>query len=95
MIENHCLVPFERSEAMTLKQAAEIAGRTVNTIRNWCEARAIGRMIAGRWYVSRAALAMFLDGDHAALAAYFEGDRTSSVVAKYLNRYAVCSQNAQ
>jgi hypothetical protein len=71
------LVPFDKREALTLAQAAEIADRSEATVRSWCALHDIGRRVAGgNWRVSRVALAMFLDGKAAALSAYLSGDRT-------------------
>ena len=70
------LVPFDKREAMTLRQAAEHAGKSEGTVRMWCERYGIGRRVAGGpWGVSRVALAMLLDGNAEALAAYHTGDR--------------------
>jgi hypothetical protein len=57
-----------------------IAGKSERTLRNWCDEHGIGRRIAGgSWAVSKVALAMLLDGDLAALAAYRDrGARASS-----------------
>jgi hypothetical protein len=46
----------------------------------------IGRRIGGRWAVSKIALAMLLDGDKDALAAYLAGDRSSSIVIGFFDR---------
>ncbi len=81
-----CLVPYDSREAISLKEAAAIAGRSVGTIRNWCEAFGIGRKIGGQWRVSRIALAMFLDGDQRALAMYLDGERADGIVARYFER---------
>jgi hypothetical protein len=81
-----CLVPFDAREAITLKVAAAIAGKSEGTIKNWCLNHGIGRRIGGVWAVSRVALAMFLDGDHRALAAYLGGDREGRLVVIYFER---------
>ena len=58
------LVPFDKREAMTLRQAAELAGKSEGTVRTWCERFNIGRRVAGGpWAVSRVAIAMLLDAD--------------------------------
>ena len=86
----NCLKPHIRGEAISLKQAAELAGRTESTVRNWCSQRGVGRRIAGgKWDVSRVALAMLLDGDAEALAAYLSGDRLSALVKPYFDRYGI------
>lgn len=80
-----CLVPYDSQEAISLKEAAAIADRSVGTIRNWCES-GIGRKVGGQWRVSRVALAMFLDGDQRALAMYLDGERADGIVARYFER---------
>lgn len=87
--EPHVLRPYNRSEALTVPEAAQIAGRSVRTIREWCLLHDIGRRIAGRWAVSRIALAMFLEGDRKALDAYLRGDRSSRAVLTYFAQYQV------
>jgi hypothetical protein len=83
------LVPFDKREAITLRQAAAIADKSESTLRGWCEEHGSGRRIGGgTWPVSRVALAMFLDGDFKALRAYHAGDRTSELVAPFFRRLA-------
>lgn len=81
-----CLTPFDAREAITLKVAAAIAGKSEGTIKNWCLNHGIGRRIGGAWAVSRVALAMFLDGAHKALKAYLDGDREGESVVIYFER---------
>lgn len=81
------LVPFDAREAITLKEAAALCGKTPVTVRNWCEAYGLGRRIGGTWAVSRVALAMFLDGDEQALALYLDGDRIAESVLLYYRRF--------
>jgi hypothetical protein len=59
------------------------------TMRDWCLNHDLGRKVRGRWYVSKVALAMFLDGDRAAVAAYLAGDRSSALVTSYFARLGV------
>lgn len=81
------LVPFDRREGFSLKQAAELAGKSETTIRTWCQRDGIGRRVAGgAWVVSRVALRMLLDGDEAGLGAYLGGDRTTELVVRYYRR---------
>lgn len=86
------LRPFEAWEALTIAQAARIAGRSVDTVRRWAALFDIGRPVGGsrvtggQWMVSRIALYMHLDGDQAALSAYLTGDRTGAAVAVYVDR---------
>ena len=78
------LVPFNRRETISLREAAKVAGRCESTVRGWCGAYDIGRRIGnGPWQVSRVALAMFLDGAEDALRAYLAGDRTGELVEGY------------
>jgi hypothetical protein len=85
--EPKVLVPYDPQEAVTLRIAAEIAGRSESTVRNWCQNQFIGRRVArGPWQVSRPALLMWLDGDRQALKAYLSGDRTSENVLAYFRR---------
>ncbi len=82
------LVPFDKREGMTLAQAADKAGKSESTLRNWCVDYAIGRRVGGGvWTVSRVALAMHLDGDRSALAAYLNGDRSGDSVTAYFLRF--------
>jgi hypothetical protein len=86
------LVPFADEERIVIRKAARIAGKSERTLRNWCVEHGIGRRVAGgNWAVSRVALAMLLDGDLEALAAYRDrGERGSSeIVAKYYRRCQV------
>ncbi len=81
------LVPYDRREAVTLRLAAEIAGRSESTLRSWCQKDSIGRRVAGGpWQVSLPALLMLLDGDENALEAYRAGDRSSERVLGYFFR---------
>ncbi len=80
------LVPFNPSEAISLKEGAALSGKTANTVRNWCEAHALGRRIGGTWSVSKVALTMFLDGDFRSLNLYLDGDRKSADVTAYFQR---------
>lgn len=85
------LVPFDKREAITLRQAALIAGRSESTLRSWCQVHYIGRRVAGGpWMVSRTALQMFLDDDARALRAYLAGDRESELVMSYFRRAGLC-----
>jgi hypothetical protein len=77
-----------------LKEAAQISGRSVETIRRWCALHDIGRRIGGQWAVSHPALLMMLDGDRAALRAYWAGERQSPLVRSYFERAGLCSSEA-
>jgi hypothetical protein len=81
------LVPLDKRECISLKEAAGIADKSESTMRAWVDEHGLGRRIGGgTWSVSRVALAMFLDGDHRALRAYHAGDRSSDLVMIYYER---------
>jgi helix-turn-helix protein len=81
------LVPYNSKEGLSIEEAAEFAGKSYSTIRNWCVQHGIGRRIGGGvWAVSRPALLMFLEDDKRALRAYHAGDRTSELVTAYFER---------
>jgi hypothetical protein len=86
MDDRKILIPFSNSEAITLKRAGGIAGRTTETMRGWAANKDLGRLIGGRWMISHPALLMFLDGDGAALNLYWTGDRQSETVTRYFQR---------
>jgi len=88
----HVLIPFDLDEAVTVAQAAQIAGRTAVTVRTWAAVHDLGRPIGRRWMVSRVALAMHLDGDREALKAYLAGDRESALVTNYFERFGLQPQ---
>ena len=76
------LQPFDPREAISVPEAAAIAGTSLRAMRDWCVKHSIGRSIAGRWRVSRVALRALLDGDRDGLAGYLSGDRTSPTVRR-------------
>ena len=83
------LIPYDPREAISLRQAAKIAGKSESTVRSWCALYHVGRrVVGGPWQVSRAALQMLLDDDDAALNAYLGGDRSSQCVAAYFTGLA-------
>jgi predicted transcriptional regulator of viral defense system len=85
--ERRILMPFDKRECITLRQAADIAGKSESTMRGRCEERGLGRRVGGgSWMVSKVALAMFLDGDLKALKAYHAGNRTEPTVIAYFRR---------
>ena len=73
------LLPYDKREAVTLRRAAEIAGRCESTMRTWCDRYCLARRIAdGPRSVSQVALAMLLNGDMKTLADYHNGARARS-----------------
>lgn len=84
------LTPYDPQEGISLATAAKRAGKKPRTMRGWCLQHALGRRIGGGvWVVSQVALAMFLEGDRAGLAAYHSGDRSSERVRSYFERFGV------
>jgi hypothetical protein len=80
-MQRFILQPFDKRECISLKEPADVAGKSESTLRGWCEKHGLGRRIGGGpWSVSKVALAMFLDGDKKALQAYHAGDRTGAIV---------------
>jgi hypothetical protein len=57
------LIPWSVQEAITVTEAAKIAGCSLVTIRTWAHMDGLGRRVGGRWMISKVALSMFLDGD--------------------------------
>ena len=87
MDEPKVLVPYDPREAISLKQAARLSRRSETTVRGWCGKFYIGRrVVGGPWEVSRAALAMLLDGNDKALSAYLSGARSGELVDAYFAR---------
>jgi hypothetical protein len=87
--EPQILIPFHRSEAIQIAEAAAIAGRSVRTMREWCCRHNIGRRICGQWSISKIALVMLLEGNWKVLEAYLSGDRVSPLVVSYFERCGV------
>ena len=85
----HVLLPFDIREAVSISDAARIVGRTTVTVRAWAANFDLGRLVGGRWMISRVALAMHLDGDRTALGAYLSGDRESPLVVAYFARFGL------
>jgi hypothetical protein len=75
------------AQCISLKQAADIAGKSESTMRARAEEHGLGRRIGGgTWSISRVALEMLLDGQERALRAYHAGDRVTDIVAGYFAR---------
>jgi hypothetical protein len=67
------------ARASPLNVAAERAGKSPGTIRNWCIEHGIGRRVGGGpWIVSKVALET--------LRHYKAGDRTSDFIVAYFKR---------
>lgn len=82
-----CLIPFDQREGNLVEAAAEIAGKSVRTLRLWCEQHQIGRRVGGGpRVVSRPALEMLLNDDYSALSTYLAGDRENQAVIGYFER---------
>jgi hypothetical protein len=88
----HVLIPFDIGEALSISEAATIAGRSTVTVRTWAANFDLGRPVGGRWMISRVALAMYLDSDRKALRAYLSGDRESEIVVHYFRRFGLQPQ---
>ncbi len=87
------LTPYDPREGISLAVAAKRAGKSETTLRNWCVQHGLGRRVGGGvWVVSQVALAMFLDGDQAALAAYLSGDRSGGLIGTYFRRFGLQSR---
>jgi len=81
------LKPFDKRECLSLRRAADIAGKSESTMRSWCVDHGLGRRVGGgTWSVSKVALDMYLNDDLRALRAYHAGDRTSELVKSYFNK---------
>jgi hypothetical protein len=89
ILEPQVLRPFHRSESISIAESARIACKSDRTIRSWCRGLHLGRKIGGQWVVSKVALAMFLEGNTAALRNYLSGDRMSPMVTEYFERLGV------
>lgn len=83
------LTPLDHAEALTLQAAADRSRKVAGTIRNWCESEGIGRRVGSKWYVSKLALEMYLDGEEDALARYLREDRESKDVIAYFKRFGL------
>jgi hypothetical protein len=81
--------PYLVDEAITVSEAARLAGKTAVTVRSWAARAGLGRPVGGQWLVSKVALMMFLENDLRALKAYWAGDRESPVVMAYFNKIGV------
>jgi hypothetical protein len=62
----------ERPKALTLKQAAGIAGVSPDTVARWCKRHGIGKHLHPKapWRVDPIGLAIVMAGDPVALAEY-------------------------
>jgi len=87
--EPHVLRPYHAAEALTVRQAAALARRSVRTIRGWAVRFDLGRRIGGSWAVSSVALLMHLENNREALALYHKGDRSSPTIVAYFEHCGV------
>lgn len=76
------LRPYDPREFMGTAEAAKLAGVCEYTVRIWCGQYLIGRKVAGRWRVSRAAFDRLLAGhnvvpDHAPIVGMAIDDSNS------------------
>jgi hypothetical protein len=91
-LSSRCLIPFDRREGISIEEASEIAGKSIRTMRLWCEQHHIGRRVGGGpWVVSIVALEMLLNDDATALKTYLAGNRSSALVAAYYERIGLGS----
>jgi hypothetical protein len=87
----HVLRPYDAAEAITVGEAAAIARKCTQTLRDWCELHHVGRLVGGRWMISKVALLAFLDGDGPALRAYVAGDKQNPRLREYHERAGLLS----
>lgn len=92
---NVLTAPYDPREGMTLRQAAQRAGKSETTIKNWAIKWGLGRRVGGGlWVISRPALEMFLDGNDAALRDYHRSNWTEAV-REYFGRTGVPFRKSQ
>ncbi|MBX3598581.1 MAG: hypothetical protein KF874_13505 [Rhizobiaceae bacterium] len=83
-------VPMRPGETISVREAARIAGRSDETVRRWADKFGIGRQFRGegwrawKYSISAPALRMILDEDWPALESFRAGDRSSALVARFL-----------
>ena len=88
------LMPYDKREGVPLNIAAERAGKSPGTVRNWSIEHGIGRGVGGgQWIISKVALAMFLDGDEEALRLYKAGDRSECQSPRLFREDGDCRPN--
>ena len=83
------LQPYDPREACTAAAAASALGVDPTTIRRWALQHSLGRVIGGRFWVSKVALSLFVDGETESLALYHRGERQNPRVAEYFRRCRV------
>lgn len=83
------LRPWNVEEALTVKEAARIAGCTPRTVALWAERYRIGRLRVGELRISRPMLLALLDDDALALAALLSGRRDHPAARPYLERAGI------
>lgn len=83
------LRPYSAAEALTIKDAARLAGFAPRTLASWAERYRIGRHVGDNLRISRPHLLAMLDGDALALAALLSGRRDHPAVLPYLARCGI------
>jgi len=64
---DHASHERERSDTLTVPEAARMAGIAERTVRSWCLDRRIGTKVGGRWRVSKPELSRILEGEQPGL----------------------------
>jgi len=83
----HVLIPWDVREAITVTEAAKVAGCSLVTVRTWAALHGLGRRVGGRWMLSRVALTMYLDGDAKAFRKLFasgEGRPLAALIRRHV-----------
>ena len=89
------LSPYNPREACGVAEAALRAGVCVQTVRTWCDVHGIGRIVAGRFKISRPALEMLLADDRQAMSLYHVGQRADPRVQAYFRRCGIAGAPAK
>ena len=87
------LDPYSPQETYSVAEAALRAGVCLQTIRTWCDTHGVGRVVAGRFKVSKPALEMLLSGDSSALELYHAGKLSHPRVAIYFERCGIVNSS--
>ncbi|PWI54811.1 hypothetical protein B5K03_08815 [Rhizobium phaseoli] len=77
-------------EAVNVKRACELSGKTDRTIRDWCRQFGIGGAMAGsQLRISAPGLMMVVHGDVAALEFLRQGNRSHPRVLRYFDELGI------